>query len=57
MFIALLDERKVEEAVDKELFEVPTVLLCSEPEADNCHRRLVAEYLRGKWGDVRIVHL
>jgi len=56
-FVALLNERKVEEAVDKQLFDVPAVLLCSEPEADNCHRRLVAEYLRGKWGDVRIVHL
>ena len=32
-------------------------LLCSEPKADKCHRRLVAEYLRGKWGSVEIRHL
>ncbi len=56
-FLALLDERDAEKIVDKRDFDVPTVLLCSEPEADHCHRRLVAEYLRAKWGDVRIVHL
>jgi len=56
-FLALLDERDAEKIVDKRDFDVPTVLLCSEPEADYCHRRLVAEYLRAKWGDVRIVHL
>lgn len=32
-------------------------LLCSEPKADKCHRRLVAEYLRGHWGNVEIRHL
>jgi uncharacterized protein (DUF488 family) len=56
-FLALLDERNVEEVIDRRHFDVPTVLLCSEPEADHCHRRVVAEYFRAKWGDVRIVHL
>ena len=32
-------------------------LLCSEPKADKCHRRLVAEYLNSKWGNVEIRHL
>ncbi len=32
-------------------------LLCSEPKADKCHRRLVADYLRNKWGNVQIRHL
>lgn len=32
-------------------------LLCSEDEPHHCHRRLVAEYLREKWGDVEVVHL
>jgi uncharacterized protein (DUF488 family) len=32
-------------------------LLCSEETAEHCHRRLVAEYLREKWGEVEIVHL
>ena len=56
-FRALLDQRRVEETVDRRLFDVPAVLLCGEPKADRCHRRLAAEYLAEKWGDVRIVHL
>ncbi len=56
-FVALLNERKVERVVDKRLFDGPTVLLCSEPEADHCHRRLVAEHFRDAWADVTITHL
>ena len=56
-FLALLGERGVERLVDRGLFDVPTVLLCSEPAAERCHRRLVAEYLAAKWGGARIVHL
>ena len=56
-FLALLAERKIEEKLDRRLFELPCVLLCSEPTAEHCHRRLVAEYLAGKWPDVVIVHL
>ncbi len=56
-FLALLAERRVEARLDRSLFEVPTVLLCSEKSATHCHRRLVLEYLQAKWGDLRIVHL
>lgn len=56
-FNELLAERKVEDRVDKNLFETLTVLLCSEPTAEQCHRRLVAEYLKDKWRDVEIIHL
>jgi uncharacterized protein (DUF488 family) len=31
--------------------------VCSEDEPTHCHRRLIAEYLQEKWGDVEIVHL
>ena len=31
--------------------------LCSEAKADNCHRRLVAEYLAEYWQNVSIHHL
>ena len=31
--------------------------LCSEAKADNCHRRLVVEYLAKYWQDVSICHL
>ena len=32
-------------------------LLCSEPTAEHCHRRLVAEYLREQWKEIAIEHL
>ena len=32
-------------------------LLCSEDKPHHCHRRLVAEYLREKWGGLEIEHL
>jgi uncharacterized protein (DUF488 family) len=56
-FLALMAERKIEDVIDRSMFSVPTVLLCSEPTAEHCHRRLVLEYLQDKWGDLRIVHL
>jgi uncharacterized protein YeaO (DUF488 family) len=56
-FLDLMAERKIEERIDKRLFAVPAVLLCSEPTAENCHRRLVVEYLQSKWGDLNCTHL
>ena len=56
-FLDLLRERRVEETLDSNLFEVPTVLLCSEAGPEHCHRRLVLEYLGRKWGGIRAVHL
>jgi len=56
-FLALLTERRIEDALDRSLFSVPTVLLCSEPTPEQCHRRLVLEYLNEKWRDVQATHL
>jgi primosomal protein N'' len=56
-FLDLLRERRVEDTLDRSLFEVPTVLLCSEASAEHCHRRLVLEYLGRAWKDFRAVHL
>lgn len=56
-FLELIADRRIEERIGRELFSVPTVLLCSEPTAEHCHRRLVLEYLESKWGDLEIVHL
>ena len=56
-FLALMASRKIEERLDRSLFAVPTVLLCSEPTADQCHRRLVLEYLGQKWGGLKVTHL
>jgi uncharacterized protein (DUF488 family) len=56
-FLALMAERRVELNLDRSLFSIPTVLLCSEPSPENCHRRLALEYLAEKWGGLTIVHL
>ena len=45
------DERLVAGELDR------ACLLCSEPTAEHCHRRLVAEYLQAHWPSVRIEHL
>ncbi|HEX7157977.1 MAG TPA: DUF488 domain-containing protein [Edaphobacter sp.] len=56
-FLELMRSRVVETVLRPEQFAEPTALLCSERTAEHCHRRLVLEYLRAAWGDVRIVHL
>jgi uncharacterized protein (DUF488 family) len=55
-FLALMRERRVEEAMSRKVLD-GACLLCSEETAEHCHRRLVAEYLSEKWGGVEIVHL
>lgn len=55
-FLGLMVERKVEEALAREVMD-GGCLLCSEPTPDQCHRRLVAEYLKAKWEDVEIEHI
>ena len=57
LFLDLIKERRIETELNPDLFDVPTALLCSEPTADHCHRRLVVEYLQGRWSDVKPVHL
>ncbi len=56
-FLALMQSRKVESRSDRESFSRRTVLLCSEPTAEHCHRRLVLEYLQKHWEGVEIYHL
>jgi uncharacterized protein (DUF488 family) len=56
LFNLLLEQRRPEEHHRPKEFD-EACLLCSELTAENCHRRLVAEHLRRKWGDVLIKHL
>ena len=56
-FLDLMNARHIEEHLDKSLFDVPAVLLCSEPTAEHCHRRLVLEYLQHHWNGLTINHL
>ena len=55
-FIALLNDRNIGKKRIKRTI-ANSCLLCSEHEPDHCHRRLVAEYFNGQWGDVEIEHL
>ena len=56
-FLSLMQSRKIESVIDRESFAQKTVLLCSEPTAEHCHRRLVLEYLQKHWEGVEIHHL
>ncbi|MDE2687133.1 MAG: DUF488 domain-containing protein [Chloroflexota bacterium] len=54
----LLVERKVARKIDPALFADGVVLLCSEPTAEKCHRRLAAEFLKDRCiQGAKIVHL
>jgi uncharacterized protein (DUF488 family) len=57
LFLSLMVDRQIQKKLEHSLFSVPTVLLCSEPKPDRCHRRLVLEYLRGKWSGLEVYHL
>jgi len=55
-FLALMKQRRIEEAIPSEVV-ADGCLLCSEDKPHQCHRRLVAEYLKQHWGDLEINHL
>ena len=55
-FLRLIEDRRIEKEVSPEALS-DGCLLCSEDKPHFCHRRLVAEYLREHWGDVKIEHL
>ena len=54
-FLSLMSQRRIER-IDHTRLD-GGCLLCSEDKPHHCHRRLVAEYLRDRWGNVDIVHL
>lgn len=56
-FLGLMEERAIEDRVPRELFAKRSALLCSEHTPEKCHRRLVADYLGGHWGNLTVVHL
>jgi len=55
-FLDLMSKRRIEETTPREMLD-GGCLLCSEEKPRYCHRRLVAEYLKEKWGDVEIEHI
>lgn len=55
-FLELMRSRRIEETLSQQVI-ADGCLLCSEEKPHHCHRRLVAEYLQDRWGDLEIVHL
>ncbi len=53
-FLTLMAERQIENRFRPEMFD-GTCFLCSEATPHHCHRRLVCEYLNGKWGGILMV--
>jgi uncharacterized protein (DUF488 family) len=60
-FRVLMAERDVPQAIDPAAYEGCVALLCSEPTAEKCHRRLVGEMLAEHWmaagHEVEVHHL
>ena len=48
-FLDLMTARRIEDTVPRDAID-GACLLCSEDKPHHCHRRLVAEYLKDKWG-------
>lgn len=55
-FTELMQERGIQTSVDPSALD-KACLLCSEPTPERCHRRLVAEYLRDRLGNISLCHL
>jgi uncharacterized protein (DUF488 family) len=55
--LALMERRRIHNALSRASFQRRTALLCSESGPEHCHRRLVVEFLAQQWPDVKIVHL
>lgn len=60
-FMQLLEERDIEKHIRENLYDVldGCCFLCSEETTENCHRRLVAEYIQRTFSDegIEVVHL
>lgn len=55
-YLDLLSQRQASEKIELDEFNM-SCLLCSEPKADHCHRRLFAEYIRDTKENIIIKHL
>ena len=54
----LLESRAIIDLFNKTAGEYQNVcLLCSEPKADKCHRRLVAEFIASRLNKVKVIHI
>ncbi|MDD6941416.1 MAG: DUF488 domain-containing protein [Bacilli bacterium] len=58
IFSEIMDKRHLSEIFKKLYMSKQNVcLLCTEPTPEQCHRRLVAEYLNKHIGNIEIIHI
>ena len=58
VFKRIMDERGVNERFKKLYMKYDNIcLLCTEPTAEQCHRRLIAEHLKKNIENVEIIHI
>jgi len=55
-FLDLMRARRIEVTLEPKNLD-GGCLLCSEEKPQQCHRRLIAEYLQERWGNVEIEHI
>jgi uncharacterized protein (DUF488 family) len=55
-FKSIIAQRQIDKHIIPQDMDM-ACFLCNEATADNCHRRLVAEYLAGLWPNISIIHL
>lgn len=55
-YVALMHSRQIESRLSREDLS-GSCLLCSEEDPHHCHRRLAAEYLCDRWGNIQIDHI
>lgn len=58
IFAQIMSTRQIEERFKKLYSNYKNIcLLCTEPTAEQCHRRLVAEYLQKHCDNIEIIHI
>lgn len=55
-YLELLHKRHILDDIDYSIFE-NACLLCSEPTAEKCHRRLFANYLSENNSHIKVIHI
>jgi len=55
-FKSIITQRQIEKHIMSQDMNM-SCFLCSETTADNCHRRLIAEYMAELWPNISIIHL
>ena len=55
-FKSIITQRQIDKHIEPAVMDM-SCFLCSESNADHCHRRLVAEHLAGLWSNFSIIHL